>query len=205
MNNIKLLERKIDKAEIQAYKVKRKARRALLSWKTKAMAVFIGILLASITLFVAFYNMSQWYDKNKVTFQTPVQIRPPVLVEAREVQVATKGATLAQNVIVESNLPIINDLYRKIRFVESGAGMNKSDMLDLHNYCQSIGQTNEIGYILEKGKKYCFIDYGEQWLTFKNWFTKRLATMTVQEAECVYNLGVKQPMCKYSMELDSIK
>lgn len=199
------MEVTMDKVEAVAYKKKREVRRVVRSWKAKVLAVLIGVGLFIACLLIAFYNISQWYDKNKVTFQTPVQIRPAVLIEARKEQVATSSAIVQSMPITDQYLPILNELYRKIRWNESNAGMSKKDMLDLHNYCQSVGKVNELGWIPKKGEKFCFADYEEQWKTFKGVFESRLKVMTVNEALCVHNTGIKQPMCLFSMEIDKIK
>lgn len=209
MNKIHEMEVTMDKAEATAYKAKRGVRRIVRHWKAKVLAVLLGVSLSLLMLFVAFYNMSQWYDKNKVEFQTPVIIRDLIVISERKTQLATSSAIIEIKPITDQYLPILNELYRKIEFKESNNGMNRKDPDDLHNYCQRIGKVNNIGWRPSENIRlhinFCFADYGEQWATFKEVFAERLKTMTINEAVCLHNTGKKQPMCNYSMELDTVK
>jgi len=204
----KSLIRKIDDfttdIEEKTVKTKRKARKAISSWKFVSMSIIIGAGIALGALFATFMRISAWYDVNKVSFQAPLVIRPAVIVSAREVTVATSSGKTQAKADFEPFLPIINEAYRKIRFMESTAGMNGKDQTATHNYCQSIGQVNEIGYLVDGNRKFCFKDYGEQFLTFRRWFEKRLPTMTIDEALCLWNTGTKQPMCSYSTKYNGI-
>lgn len=202
MNKIHKMEVQMNKAEAKAYQAKRKVRKVISSWKTKMFAVSLGVTGALVLMYVCFYNVSNWYDTHRVKFYTPIVLQPMVKIEERKV--ATQSAIVQIKPITDPNLAILNELYRKVRWNESNAGMNKKDPNDLHNYCQRIGRVNEIGWIPKKGEMFCFEDEGEQWATFKRVFASRLAVMTVNEALCVHNTGVKQPMCLFSMEIDKV-
>lgn len=201
---IKKIEIEGEKIENSLKKLKRNTKKRIFSLKTVLFCVLIGIVLSLIMLFVAFVKLSQWYDNNRVVFQQPVIIRPPVVVEARNREVATTSAKIESKPITESYLPIINELYRKIRFIESTAGMNNKDQTATHNYCQSIGEVNEIGYLVDGNRKFCFKDYGEQWDTFKKWWEKRLPNNSVDELLSLWNTGKIQPMSTYSIKYHSL-
>jgi hypothetical protein len=188
-----------DQAEQNVKMTKRKMKR-LFNWRVKFSACIVGGIVSAGLLFYGFYNVSKWYDAYRVLFQNPVIVRSPVLVEAR--QVATSSAKTQARAEIEPFLPIINEAYRKVRTLESGAGNGRT--IGTHTYCQSIGEVNEIGYLVDGNRKFCFTDYGEQFLTFKKWFQKRLPDMSLDEALCLWNTGTRQPMCTYSQKYHSL-
>jgi len=188
-----------DKLEKGTEMLKKRLKRQRFGIKWAVVAILIGVGLSTAILGLFFYNVSKWYDTNRVTFQEPVIIRPPVLITKREIKPSVIVITPEPK---DERTAEINEIYRKIRYIESGAGMGKGD--GVHAYCQNSGQVNEVGYLLNGKRTFCFADYGEQWETVRNWFTKRLATMSLDEALCVWNTGTKQPQCLYSQKFHSL-
>ncbi len=94
----------------------------------------------------------------------------------------------------------IENLYQKIRTMESGKGTNTNKDA-LHNKCKAKGQINEIGYLVTPD--YCFMDEEHQKLTFSRWINKRI-NMTDEQLLCFWNTGIMQNSCSYSIYAEQI-
>jgi len=204
----KITTEKVIKTTGEAEQIMRRAKRRakrLFGWKVISLTIILVAFLCAGVVFYGFMQISAWYDVNKVSFQNPLILRFPVVVSLRNVSTVRKSTRVASTVIVEPFLPIVNEAYRKVRVLESNAGMSRKDLLDLHNYCQSIGKVNEIGWRpFGSVKRFCFDSYAEEYAQFKKTFIERLEVMTLDEALCIHNTGKKQPMCKYSVEFHNL-
>jgi len=99
-------------------------------------------------------------------------------------------------------MALVERIYQVTRYLESEIGFNQ-DLSSTHVYCESIGKVNQIGYLVEGNKKFCFKDEKDQRDTFTKWFNKRLdAGMSYAEAVCLYNNGRREPMCRRSIDLN---
>ena len=59
----------IKKIDAKTTEIEEKARKiARLGRKMKVLAVIAGVLLSIGTAFYLFYNVSRWYDENRVVF-----------------------------------------------------------------------------------------------------------------------------------------
>ena len=160
-------EKVIDKLSTKLEKKAKKTAR-----KLKVLAVVIGIILAGALCFLAFYNVSKWYDENKVTFQSPILIKlqMPIVIQPRK-----KAIVVPVKVVKNVITPVVNTnadyerAYDKVWLMESGRGTNKGG---LNGYCISKDMINEIGYALHEN--FCFVDQKEQKKIFMLWLTNRL-------------------------------
>lgn len=198
----KRVEQVAARAEQEIGRAKRQARRAFTG-RIIISGILLGGILAGALLYQGVFTVQNWFQAHRIKKQAPIVLQWPLIVEG--IEVSTPSAKTQGTAIVGANLPIINELYRKVRFLESNAGMNKSNPDDLHNYCQRIGKVNEIGWIPVRGEKYCFEDEGVQWSVFRNVFEARLNVMSIREALCVHNLGKKIPDCAYALSVTTIK
>lgn len=94
----------------------------------------------------------------------------------------------------------INMVVKSIAKAESGNGTAPAGH---HKYCESIGKTNVYGY--GNRQKFCFDNSEIAELTIYNWVVKRLDRgLTLNQALCEYNIGVKESHCDYIKLISSI-
>ena len=185
---------------------KKKARKVVRGWKFRLFAILIGFSLVGAVCFSAFYNASKWYDQHQVNFHSPIEIKffPIIKITKR-----TNNARLSQNnAKFEVSTPLWDDqefltnIYELTRRFESNYGRDTNDPTATHSYCQSINKINEIGYLVDSNRQFCFKSYYEQETTFKKWFAKRLKEgLTPVGAICLYTTGKVQVQCLRSMDM----
>lgn len=196
--NSKLLS-DVDHETTKIEKKMKRARKAIGSLRVRIAIVLIAMGVVGGLTYMAFLRAAEWFDTHKVVRQTMITIRAPFIIQSRLI---SPIAPKAEPTVDQVKLGLI---YIKIRYIESRAGMNRNDLTATHVYCQALGKVNEVGYFPESNRHYCFADESEQELTLKRWFTKRLQNgYTEDEALCEYNTGTRQPMCKYSIELNNL-
>jgi hypothetical protein len=174
MNNF--LTKKVEKT---AEKYEKKGKKVIKKLKVYAIALGVGLFV--IGTFLAFMNVSKWYDDNRVSFQYPIiiKLQAPVIIEkrAKEVKKLTVVPVEAKK-IVEQYPTGYEEAYQKVWLMESGKGTNKGG---LNGYCLAKGEINEIGF--DPQDKYCFANREEQKSTFITWLTNRMN-------------GAKMPHCE---------
>ncbi len=185
MINLKQTERTATKIE----KKVKKTMKVVRFWLV-IVAILTGASLAILTLM----RINAWFNDHKFVFRSPVEFFQPISIVKREI--ASPVATSGQ---IDEDKVLLGEIYVKVRYLESRAGMDKSDITATHIYCQTQGLTNEVGYHVNGDKHFCFKDEAEQEKTIKRWFSKRLFTekMDLATALCFYNLGRKEVNCKY--------
>jgi len=165
MNN--LLLKKMDK---NTTKTEKKVKKTIKNMKV--YAILIGVLLVIGMFGIAFYNVSRWYDENKVIFQSPILLKFQPLIKIRRRIVVKLSKTRKEAPIVrkENAYPKgFEEAFDKVWLMESGRGTNKGG---LNGYCIAKGMVNEIGYAPHD--KYCFESQEEQKNTFITWLTNRI-------------------------------
>jgi len=182
MNRLTL--NKVDKATTE---LERKAKR--LAKKAKLYAVLIGILLTLVMIMLAFYNVSRWFDDNKVNFYVPVKFIQPVVITKREIKspIPSKEQVKVyeENKAKSQREAMVERLYQKTRQLESNFGFDQADMTATHIYCQNIGKVNEIGYFYKGDRHFCFENEAGQRKEFTYWLTNRIDKgYTLNEAFC---------------------
>jgi len=204
---IKQLESNTHPIQKEAKKAKQSIKRNM--WKLKLLSILLGMGLAFAFSWYLFRQMSEWYDEHKVTFPKPIEItlKFPVKIEIRyrtpiKGEKPRKQAVDEQILISQQRMALVERIYQVTRYLESEIGFNQ-DLSSTHVYCESIGKVNQIGYLVEGNKKFCFKDEKDQRDTFTKWFNKRLdAGMSYAEAVCLYNNGRREPMCRRSIDLN---
>src|SRR3990167_3956159 len=203
---IKQLESNTHPIQKEAKKAKQSIKRNM--WKLKLLSILLGMGLAFAFSLYLFRQMSEWYDEHKVTFPKPIEItlKFPVKIEIRyrtpiKVEKPRKQAVDEQILISQQRMALVERIYQVTRYLESEIGFNQ-DLSSTHVYCESIGKVNQIGYLVEGNKKFCFKDEKDQRDTFTKWFNKKLdAGMSYAEAICFYQTGLRQPQCRRSMDI----
>lgn len=175
MNNIKQFDMKITNIERKAKKIGKKIR---------FYAVIASILIGLGLVFYAFYEVSKFYDENRVVFQYPItiKIQSPVKIEKR-VKVVKKSTVMPvkEKKDTDEQYPKgFEEAYDKVWLMESGRGTNKGG---LNGYCIAKGMINEIGFAPHD--KYCFDNREEQKSTFMTWLTNRINKVKMPWCETV--------------------
>jgi len=136
------------------------------------------VIIILMALFTVWALINFWNNQNPLV--SPVVINPVKQVYANEIR---KEDTKSWK------------LYQLVRRYESNYGT-----MGLAVTCKNKGMVNEVGYLPVKG--FCFNNQSEQELTVIQWFQKRLnGGMSIETALCLYNTGIKQPSCAYSIGL----
>lgn len=92
---------------------------------------------------------------------------------------------------------VIQNMLQFIHTAETGRGTNKNPHA-LHNYCKSMGKSNEYGYG-GMARKICFTDHAEATARINRWLDEHLTEFgeDVAKTLCYYNLGKKEINCTY--------
>lgn len=75
--------------------------------------------------------------------------------------------------------------------LESNRGNNRNPQA-LHNYCKSLGKSNELGYG-GMAKKWCYDSFEQAVRVVDEWLDQRIS-----KTLCVYNEGVERSDCDYA-------
>ena len=88
----------------------------------------------------------------------------------------------------------INKLVDYVHLAETSRGTN-TNPIALHNYCKTIGKSNEFGY--DPYTKRCFDSHEQARQRVYRWFQEKLVKMSEGEALCHYNVGTVTEDCDY--------
>jgi len=158
-----------------------------------------------VALFIAFYLWG-WFNANYSTrFQAPVVIELRNKKEALPVKNKTSEVKPIIEVEAkqpETDLDIIAkqkhaSILYKVYQLESSSGKN--------DLCKDKNKFNGYGYGQNSFVWNCFDSFEEVTIKVNNWFDKYLTKgYTLEESLCFYNTGIRQPMCNYSIQYNSI-
>jgi hypothetical protein len=183
---------------------KKKARKVVKGGKFKLLAIILGLVGTLLVLDLACRNITEFTNTHKIIRQPilRIKIQWPYRIESLDTKTATKSSEgLPQvNILPKEQFDErVIDIIAKIRILESNNGLAPSGY---HMVCRDKGMVNNVGYGLSEG--ICFKDEDEEILTLSRWFTKRLKTMDLATAICLYNTGTAQPNCKYYQKFISL-
>lgn len=172
-----------------------RVKRAIIKYSL-ILAVIVGVLGYST------YKVNEWFNKNTIKWQSPIQT--PVWVEPRSQE--GSGHTVKEAAAKEINFdgatfisksdqgnkddakpaisapnPSIQEIVRKVYQLESSSGRNDA--------CRAKGLFNGYGYRYNSMEKKCFATQGEVTNHVTAWFEAKLQKYTLAEALCGYNLG----------------
>ena len=162
-----------------------KGMKNILRFKKQIIA---GIVVAGWTFAVAWF-FSNYFLQVPITvkfrcfackrYTEPVKVKKP--------QTKAPVSKLA----VSNDDPRVPEIIAKIHILESNNGTK-----GLGLECRNKGLVNDVGYLPTPG--FCFQSEEEELLTLNRWFNKRLKTMDLVSALCLYNLGTPNLVnCKY--------
>ena len=188
MNNF--LKQKVDRKTTEIENKIKKVKKTLSSWKVKLLAILIGVSLFISMLFLAFYNISKWYDKHEVIFQFPITIdlHYPVVIKQRRpktikilITPTPKPETESEN---EKDIVLAQkhgDILWKIYQLETQRGLT--------DYCRN----NNKGWggfgTMYDGEIICYKTFKEATERAEYWLTKFGVDSNLIDALCIWNLG----------------
>jgi hypothetical protein len=183
MNNIKEMDRKTTEIERKVKKIGKKVR----------FYGIIGCILLGFGLaFYLFFKISQFYDENRVLFQSPIiiKLQAPVKVEKRMKQVKKAPVMPLAEVKpverVKSEFEIVQaqkhgNILWNIYLLETGRGKN--------DYCR-INGTGYGGFGVMNGKEVvCYPTFDKAVERAEYWLAKLEPDKSLVNALCSYNLG----------------
>ena len=179
----------------------------------KKGSIGVGIVLALIVTAYGFYNVSAWYDNNRVVFQVPaidVTVYWPVVIEDRKIQKVSgkkilsplpdptvapeitpqKTSKLSKgDMVAHSKYPAFID---HVWLRESGRGEATEG---LNASCNNKGGSNDFGFAV--AENYCFTDFEEGVKMLELWVDNRKGKYTENQLKCLYNTGTATESCFY--------
>lgn len=181
----------------------------------KRWQIYTGIwVVIAVVLYVAFYQVSMFYETHRVRFQAPIVFQAPFVIETRATPellspaaathsaIPMPQARAAEDVnktpeIVHIQPTNVNKLVNYIWFAESKNGTAGFEG-SLQYLCEQKGMWNELGYG-GMALKHCFKDRAEGWAHVTSWLNRHLDKYEGNEARalCRYNLGGEEINCKY--------
>ena len=185
MNNF--LTKKVEKT---AEKYEKTGKKVLKRLKVYAIALGVGLFV--IGTFMAFMNISKWYDKNKVDFQSPIiiKLQYPILIKPRIVKKATvvPVAEAKKEVVARSEFEIVNtqkhgQILWNIYQLESGRG--KADN------CRKTGAGFGGFGVMNAGEVICYPTFEKAVERANYWLEKMEPEKSLVSALCQWNLGTK--------------
>lgn len=178
------------------------------------LAAKIGFSFGLVVLFfMAFYQVSKFYDAHRVIFQTPIVFQKPIIIEDRvpvdEPEASPSAMIIETAHFVAQGTPKVEQAYAVenddidasvffdiIWKNESSKGTPSKDPTALHMYCRAKGMFNEIGY--NPQGKHCFKDKKEAELFIAYYIKKNCSEKTMAQCLCLYNTGKASNSCYYS-------
>ena len=169
-------------------KYERKAKR--VARKGKRIAVLLAVVVLGALCFLAFYNVSKWYDANQVMFQSPIKIQSPILIKPRVAKKLTVVPVEAKKkeVVVRSEFEIITntkygDILWKIYQLETQRG--KTDI------CRAKGNGyGGFGVMDNDGQIVCYPTFEKAVERASYWLGQLHPEKDLCSALCQYNLGI---------------
>jgi len=172
------------------------------------LAAKIGFSFGLVVLFfLAFYQVSKFYDAHRVIFQTPVIFQKPIIIEDRvpadEPEASPSAMIIETAHFVAQGTPKVEQAYamenddlgklaKFIHFRESTSGKATAGH---HIYCRNKGMWNEIGY--NPQGKFCFENEEAGFTKLRSWLEERVPKMGTAKALCLYNSGRDLADCEY--------
>jgi len=172
------------------------------------LAAKLGFSLGLIVLFfLAFYQVSKFYDANRVIFQAPVIFQKPIIIEKREQPIEVEASPSAMIVetahFVAQGTPKVekayamenDDLGKLAKFIHFRESTSGKATAGHHIYCRNKGMWNEIGY--NPQGKFCFESEAVGFTKLRSWLEERVPKMGTAKALCLYNSGRDLADCEY--------
>jgi len=170
--------------------------------KMKVYAVIIGIIGAITFSGFCFYSVSKWYDENKVIFQSPIiiKIQTPVRIEKRAKQVKKAILMPVEAKItperVKTEFEIVQaqkhgNILWNIYQLETQRGKTDS--------CRIKGQGFGGFGVMNEGEVICYPTFDKAVERAEFWWDKLDKENTLDNNLCIWNTGISQPMCNYSI------
>ena len=199
------IDMKTTNVENKIGKVKKHIKNARKSVKVKILYILTGGILAGLVFMVLFMRVSAWYDVNKVSFQLPIILRSPILIEKRkpiEIKVPVvvtptppfrkEGDEIVPqskseyDVVMASNH---GEVLWKIYLLESTRG--KADGCRLNgNGWGGFG-------VMYAGQVVCYESFEKAVERADYWLTNLGVDKDLASALCTWNTGVREKTCAY--------
>lgn len=198
-----MLNKKVEKT---AEKYEKKGRKVIKRLKYYAIALEVGLFV--IGMFLAFMNISKWYDENKVSFQYPVIIKfqAPVKIEKRvkEVKKLTQMPVEAKKKEVKprTEFEIVTntkygDILWNIYQLESQRGLTDGCRLKGGGY-GGFG-------VMDGSEVVCYPTFEKAVERASYWLGKLEPEKNLVSALCAWNLGTKGLVnCHYYQDYISL-
>jgi hypothetical protein len=201
MNNF--LTKKVEKT---AEKYEKTGKKVLKRLKVYAIALGVGLFI--IGTFLAFMNVSKWYDENKVSFVSPITIKlqSPVRIEKR-VQPIKKASLMPVEAKIIAKTPrtefeIVNaqkhgQILWRIYQLETQRGLT--------DHCRLSGAGYGGFGVMNEGEVICYESFEKAVERAEFWFAKLEPEKSLVDALCTWNLGTKGLMnCNYYQDYISL-
>jgi len=179
---------KLDNMDKITSKYERKAKR--ISKKLKLIAVVIGIIGACCLMGLAFYNVSRWYDENRVIFQSPILIKlqAPIVIKPRKNDVVVPVKEAKKEVKERSEFEIVTNtkngnILWNIYQLETQRG--KTDG------CRISGEGYGGFGVMDSGKVVCYPTFEKAVERASYWLSKLEPEKNLVDALCTWNLGTR--------------
>ncbi|KKR00138.1 MAG: hypothetical protein UT24_C0016G0027 [Candidatus Woesebacteria bacterium GW2011_GWB1_39_12] len=204
MNNF--LTKKVEK---KAGEIERKGKKFIKRLKVYAVALGVGLFV--IGMFLAFMNVSRWYDENRVLFQFPIiiKLQAPVRIEKRAKSVKIQASDRVKSPVVLSQaIPVPLTEKEQILAQKHGAILWKIYGLE-STWGKADGcRLNNKGWggfgVMNEGQVICYESFTKAVERAEFWLSKMNPDKNLNEALCLWNTGIRQPMCNYSISYENL-
>jgi len=152
--------------------------------KSKMALVIILTLTIGISFTFCWIESQNWYDwlKQGLEYRNEALLGAAVSPGAHEV-----SAIEVENTGGVKTAPSISEIADKIKMLESANGT-----AGLALTCKGKGLANDYGFAPPN----CYQEGQDRELVEK-WFERKLEKMPLENALCLYNLGINQSSCEY--------
>lgn len=182
--------------QIAGRKLKRNLRRGFKTPLTITICILLGLFLS----FYSFYKVSKFYDKHKVNFKFPVEVKLhfPITISDRT-KILPKNAHQSPKKADEINLPSVTPTPRLRSEKEIILSMKHGNVLwkiygletsyGKNDYCRNNG----LGYggfgVMHAGQIICYDSFAKATERAEYWLTNLGVDKNLVSALCMWNLG----------------
>lgn len=184
---------------------KKKARKVVKGWKFRLLAIFLGLLGTLLVLDLACRNITAFTNSHKIIRQPilRIKIQWPYRIESLDIKTATKSADGLKNGQILTPTLVVRSEYEIIMATKHGTILWNVYMLESTRGKADYCRNNNLGYggfgVMSAGEIVCYESFEKAVERAEYWLVKAGVDKDLDSALCYFNLGVKQPMCNYSI------
>lgn len=168
-----------------------KSEPAELSEKKKLNKTVLFLKVSIVFFVLSWMSYGIYSFFNDYSLRTPIVLQMPIVAKHRDILISPVASRSAGTIL---DLGAVAD---KIYTLESSGGKNDG--------CRNLGLFNGYGFMQSTFHWNCYSTHEEVRGLVINWLEEHIAKYGLEQSLCIYNRGVNETGCTYSMNYLSLK